>query len=634
MSMPMMPAPPDQQMIRPGPNGEPLVPPGIASNVIPISKAKSASKSLVKRREAETRARESFARGHRYSSHISEDPHLASAVRQMFYDARAAKRPMLSSWDVNYHYLRNRPHMLPMATRGTSLVPEIFPIISSKVGWKVDRRIVNTVSSSAVPNTGWWTDTSDLAADLGTVLDATYSVNGEEGEVALACWDAEIYGTGFFKTCWDPALAGGLGDAVIRRVDPYTVYPDPQARSMRDINYILEVRTMSLQECDRRWPGSARVLHDTPFLDQAPEAPDQLVNRSTFPRANPVNLPSGGVGSYGMVGGGFIDATQAPGVTVIEGWLRDHATISDDAAPYGYRVEETWRCVVVAGSHILMDEPATNLWSHGRHPYSRYVTADVGEFWGFSTVELLIPTQRSINRLLAAMEQNTLLTGNPTLVDDVRSGISRTAATSRPGQRFTVGSGSKVEWLKPPTMSNMMPELVRYMLQRMEAVSGLAAVTRGGSMPGRNAQGVMDAMQEAAFVRIRMELIQLQLSLADAGRLKAALIVDNYTEARNMAIIGPDGANKMLSIQPRHFLIPTMDGEVPLEYTLLVDAGASQHTGRKAREDQLFSLANLGIIDGEAVLDGLDFPGRAEIIKRMQAQQQQMMAAGIDPNKK
>ena len=232
------------------------------------------------------------------------------------------------------------------------------------------------------------------------------------------------------------------------------------------------------------------------------------------------------------------------------------------------------------------------------------------------------------------MEQNVLLTGNPTLVDDVRAGISRTQATNKPGQRFTVGAGSKVEWLKPPVMNQMMPELVRYMLQRMEAVSGLAAVTRGGSMPGRNAQGVMDAMQEAAFVRIRMELTQLQLTLTDAGRLKASLIIENYTEPRNMAIIGPDGAQKMLAVQGRHFLIPTETGEVPLEYTLLVDAGASEHTGRKAREDQVLSLANMGILDGEAVLEALDFPGRAAITKRMKAMQEKMLAMGVDPNAK
>lgn len=603
-------------------------------NVIPFARGKSTRKSIRDRRRADTKARESFARGHRYSTPISENPHLASAIRQMFYDARAAKRPLLAQWDVNYKYLRNRLAGLPTATGSPARVPEIYPIIASKVGWKVDRRIVNTISSAAIPNTGWWTDTSALADDLSTILDATYSVNGEEGEIAKAIWDAETYGTGFLKTCWHPELAGGLGDAKLTRTDPYTIYPDPQGRSMDDINYIAEVRTMSLQECDRRWPGSARVLNDTPYLDQAPEAPDQIQNRTTLPRANPVKLPTGELGSYGMAGGGFIDATAAPGITVIEMWLREHDTIADDDAPYGYRTEETWRCVVVAGSYILMDEPATNLWSHGRHPYSRYVTADVGEFWGFSTVELLIPTQRSINRLLSAMEQNIMLTGNPTLVDNIQSGISRGQATNRPGQRFTTGMAGKVEWLKPPQMNAQMPEMVRYMLQRMEAVSGLAAVTRGGSMPGRNAQSVMDAMQEAAFVRIRMELVQLQLAMADAGRLKASLIVDNYTEARNMAIIGPDGTQAMLAIQPRHFLIPTRDGEVPLEYTLLVDAGAAQHTGRKAREDQLFSLANLGIIDGQAVLDGLDFPGRAEIIKRMNAARQEALAAGVDPDAK
>jgi len=89
----------------------------------------------------------------------------------------------------------------------------------------------------------------------------------------------------------------------------------------------------------------------------------------------------------------------------------------------------------------------------------------------------------------------------------------------------------------------------------------------------------------------------------------------------------------MLALKPRHFLIPTETGEIPLEYTLLVDAGASEHTGRKAREDLVMSLANIGVLDPTAVLEAIDFPGRAEIIKRMEAQQQQMMAQGIDPSK-
>ena len=622
----------------PFPNSGALPPPdpalmGMLGNSARTPRGPKREKSAMEQRKAATKAREAFAKANPYHSKITSDSELASAIRQLFLDARGFKRPLMAQWNANYLYLRNRPGSLPTQSRSTALVPEIFPIIASKVGWKLDRRIVNTVSSSAIPHTAYWIDTSDLAADLSTILDATYSVNQEEGEIGKAIWDAETYGTGFIKTAWDPKLAGGLGDAVMRRVDPYTVYPDPQARNMDDMNHIFEVRTMSLQEVDRRWPGAAAKLKESPWIEQADEAPDQLVNRQSVPRANPGALSPATIPRYGMVGGGFISATQDPGVTVIEAWLREHESVADPEAPLGYRTEECWRVVVIAGNHILMDEPATNLWSHGGHPYSRYVTADVGEFWGFSTVELLIPTQRSLNRLISAMEQNSLLTGNPTLTDTSNSGISRGQATNRPGQRFTISPASKVEWLKPPQMNAQIPELIRYMLQRMEAVSGLAAVTRGGSMPGRNAQGVMDAMQEAAFVRIRMELIQLQLTLTDAGKKKASLIVENYTEARNMAILGPDGAKKMLQVKPRHFLIPTPDGELPLEYTLLVDAGASEHTGRKAREDQVLSLGNMGVLDPQAMLEALNFPGRSEIIKRLDEQRKQMMAAGIDPAK-
>lgn len=609
-----------------------LAPTPTDAEIIPFPTAQAPTRrdaNVSKARREATKARESYSRAHQYRSTPREDVPLANHVRNLFQEARDAKRPLIARWNANYLYLRNRPQAIASpGSRSTPLVPEIFPICASKVGWKSDTPLRTEVSSSAVIGTDYYDETSTLAMDLAAVLDATYQVNLEAAEVMKLLWDAEMYGTGILKTTWDCALAGGLGDAVTRRIDPYTFYPDPQARSEADANYFIEARTMSIQEADRRWPGSARVLSTTRVSWETDEAPTQLGGASQFPRANPGAITPGHIPQYGLPGQSGYHVTDTEGVTVLECWMRTHDAITDETAPYGYRIEETWRVVVLSGNHILFDEPATNLWSHGQHPYSRHVPHDIGEFWGFSTVELLIPTQRSINRLLSAMQTNVELSGNPVMVDDMRAGISRTQATNRPGARYTVGSGSRVDWMKPPPVNPQFMELIRYMLQRMEAVSGLSAVTRGGSSPGRNAQGVMDAMQEAAFVRVRMELKQLEYTLTDAGKKKASLICENYTEARNLAILGSDGAQKMLSIKPRHFMVPSIDGEIPLQYTLLIDAGASQHTNRKVREDLILSLLNMGAIDVRAALDFLNVPGRYAITQRVEAQQQMMAAQG------
>ena len=45
-------------------------------------------------------------------------------------------------------------------------------------------------------------------------------------------------------------------------------------------------------------------------------------------------------------------------------------------------IVDQWRVVVWAGSRILLDELAGNLFHTNRHPYVRYVDVETGEFWG------------------------------------------------------------------------------------------------------------------------------------------------------------------------------------------------------------------------------------------------------------
>lgn len=553
---------------------------------------------------------------------------LPNLVRQLLTDARAARSPMVARWRRNYLYLRNRPNALPSnAGRSVPQVPEIFPIIASKVGYKIDRRFTHRVSASPEIGSSFYRLAAQLASDLSTVLDATWHTNMEEAEVTKAIWDSEVYGTGILKTSWELNLAGGLGDAAIRAVDPFTFYPDPSARSLHDCSYMVEARHMSVQEMDRRWPGSARRLNGETYIENFNEAPSQIGSTHGVPRANPGTLPTASDGSGSNLffpskfraGRNLHDSTSDPGVTVLECWMREHETIEDANTPFGFRVEDKWRVVVVAGNHVLMDAQADELFTHGTHPYSRVVPHDIGEFWGFSTVELLIPSQASINRLLSALVISVELTGNPVWKESANSGLQRTAVVNRPGQRLTVNNANTVaEWVQPPSMSAQAPELIRYFLGRMEAVSGLSAITKGENPGGRQAQAAFDAMQEAAHVRVRMELRQLEYALRDAGNKKAALIIDNYTTPRQLSILGPGGKDSTMQLAQRHFYLPGPDGEAPLNYNLLVDAGASQATSQRARKEDAMMLYSMGVVDEMYVMDVFDVPGREEIFKRLE----------------
>lgn len=570
--------------------------------------------------------------------HVSaEDYEKIGKLLQLFSEARSHRRPIVARWRKSYKMLRNhfwadgRPGWMP-----SPQIPEIYPIVDALVSWESDQSPRYTIAPKALPHTDFQRFFESMANDLEIVMDSAFVNNAEELEWSKANWDKYVYGTGFVKTTWDMTLAGGAGDATTRRVDPFTFYPDPAATSMTDANYFVEARQMSIQELDRRWPGTARLFPEGGIDHDHDTAPNQLDNGSQgeVPRANPGAISPATTPRYGRPGGARNHATDptTPSVTVLEFWLREHESydaVDRQTGDKTTRVIDEWRVVIVAGNRIIMDEPATNLWSHGQHPYDRVVLRDTGEFWGFSLVELLTSAQANYNRMLAALQHNTELTGNPIYKDTVeRRGVQ---ITNRPGQRIPGNAQSKdAGWLQPPRIGPEMKSLVEFYLNRMEAIAGLSAVMKGNSPAGRNAQGVIDAIQEAGFVRIRSSLKFLEAAMRDAGAKKADLICENYTQKRLIAIAGPGGERTSLALKSRHFLIPTESGATPLKYQLLVDIGSGRHTSRQMREDRAVQLYTLQAIDRQALLEDVEYPNGAAVSKRMDDREAQMAAMGAD----
>lgn len=565
-------------------------------------------------------------------STVPSDPdtgqHLVGWIMDLFFAAREAKRPLVANWKRCYQMLHNRTWGARATWMPSPEMAEMWPIVASMVGWMTDQRPTFEVTPFADPFSPYADYMSQLAADLRVALYASWQNNDFDADIETVLWDENTYGTGFFKTLWVPTAAGGLGDQVTRRVDPFTFYPDPQATSMEDATYFIEVRNLSLQEIERRWPGqAAKLIHMAGASDteQAPTLVSQV--QSQVPRANPGAIAPSTSASYGLPGqtSRLKVPIQHQGVQVIEAWLREPVRNDDN------RSLDTWRVVVIAGNHILMDEPALNLWSHGQHPYDRGVLIDTGEFWGQSLVELLIPPQLSINRLLSAMEHNIWLTGNPVFVEDTRAGIGRTTITNQPGTRLTKNAQSTAEWMVPPTFPRDAGDLVRFYKGEMETISGLSAVTRGFTPTGRNAQGVMDSVQEAAFVRVRLALRNLERTLRKVGMKQSALITEYYDQPRMVAVIGPQGDKTALELHSDHFYLAGNDGKLPMRYQLSVEAGSSLPTSRMARASEADTLLTLGAIDDEAVLEAHQWPNRQQITARVREQKAAAGTLGQPP---
>jgi len=556
-------------------------------------------------------------------------------------------------WEVlhNQMWSPNRAAWLP-----SPRLPEIFPIIHAIVAWECDSSPVYDVAPSSDPNSDFYTQQAQQANDLRTVLRSSWSINNYESEVQKFLWDKNVYGTGISKAVWDNGAADGMGDALLRRVDPFSFYPDPTASDMDSCRYMIETSEMSDEELEERFPGCLKKIRDlsTGSIDRAPTQIDG--GNSPIPKANPGPIAPNTSMAYGPPGAGrdSVKDLDSNNNLVLECWFRcdckdgDEPEVPEDEGdgsttpdtPDDERTRDRtgdwhWHCIVICGDVILLDAPATDLWGHGQQPYDRLVQIEEGEFWGISLVELLIPLQRSINRLLAAIEQNIWLAGNPILLEPNSSGTQRTRITNKPGQRIPVQSAQNApNWLNPPQIHPQMAmSLVTFYVGEMERISGLSAMVRGATPTGRNSQGVLDSVQEAAFVRIRLGLRNLETMLKNSGNKIAGLIAEFYDVPRVVAFVGPSGETLVRSLGAKHFY--TWDPEnaevVPMRFQLQVQAGSTVPTSRQARAAEADTLFAMGAIDGEAVLQAHDFPNWPTVTARVREMQAAQGTLGEPP---
>lgn len=557
---------------------------------------------------------------------------IASLVRELFIRARESRRVLMQQWKRNYRALNNRDYVPGAAAWDEQpALSNIWPGIASAVAWMTDQRPTIEVTPTTEQFSPYWDFYQQLAKDMNVCISAAFMNYALDGEITKCLWDVYTYGIGYYKTTWEPWLAEGLGDSAFRRKDPFTIYPDPFGHDESDISYIIEAHTMTIQDADRTWPGAARKLSPQ-FLEEHDEAPHRLdtqINKNQ-PRVALGALAPSTTPQYHNSVDSPNKPHDSPVVTVLEAYVRGYKTEETDQ-PGVVRVRDDWRCIVVCGNAVLMDKPCIEVNAYGTHPYQREVLFDAGEWYGPCLVELLTPIQRIINWLLGAINRNIYLAGNPVLVEDPRAASRNKRYTNRPAQRLE-GNPQSVAWMSPPQIHPQMSvDLIRFYKGEIESILGLTAMVQGFAPTGRNAQGVLDSVQDAAFVRVRASLRELERSLRGVASKMAANIAEFYTEPRLMSIIGPDGQHTAKALRARHFYAIDADSpsdRIPLRFSLVADAGSQLPTSKQARAAEAKVLFKLGAIDVYETLRAMEWPNYALVAQRVMEQKAQAAAAG------
>lgn len=579
---------------------------------------------------------------------LQDDFYLTQKLDQLFHQAATEKRKLTANWKRNYSLVSNQASAMAMQSPWSPNVTdsEIFPIMSSRIAWMTDQKISPEIAPAALTGDPYAQHLQTLAEHLEMLLNSSFQVQGWDKQLTLMLWDAGQFGAGILKSIWDSGLDSGMGNVAMKRCDVWGFYPDPNATDLDDASYLFEVKQMTYDEIQRRFPTADHEAVKAAVLygdrgDNGSQRPT-ATSSSQYPMAMPGNLPNSGGTTWGLPGQSNRSANEvlSNGISVKECWVKENAVTysiptdpvhGDDPVRV---VHDQWRCVIYTGNVVLFDELAVDLWEHDRHPYSRFVDEEMGEFWPQPIVSHLAPCQTAINRILSSMQGNVELVGNPIFMDVKTSGLERTAIVNRPGLRLSMSSqvanspGAKPQWLEPPKFSGDALQLLGIWKTALENISGLSGVTKGNTPQGRQAQQTVQASQEAGFVRIRSALRNLERTLAEQFTLLAHLIIQNYDIPRTVAIVGQDGENSALLLASRHFYSPSIQGKVaPMKFSLLVIAGASNPTSRQARIAESDALFSMKAIDRPAVLAAHAYPHWQAIDKRMNEQEAAMAAA-------
>lgn len=526
----------------------------------------------------------------------------------------------MQQWKRNYRVLNNQmwmPRSEPWMPRPE--LPQMWPIVASLVAWMTDQRPTIEAQGTIAPFSDYADFVAQLSQDMTSILSANWTRYNMSAEVSKVLWDVCTNGIGYVKSVWEPWLANGQGDAVMRRVDPYNIYPDPFARNMSELGWIIEARVLPIEDVDRAYPGARNKLSASGYIDadNSPHKLDETVSMTAPRVGKDFNLKSPSLSttnSYGQKGSGRVTVTESPVVTLLECWVRSHEADKDG------NTTEKWSCIVVCGNQVLMQADAFDINSHGGHPYDRMTLFDTGEWYGPSLVELLTPAQESINRILAAIESNLVLVGNPMLVRSNQAAARNRRMTNKPGAILDADP-TQVAWMNPPQMHPQIAiQLVQFYKSEMESISGMSAIIRGFTPSGRNSQGVMDSVQDSAFVRVRATLRELEAMLNSAGNKIMATIAEFYTEPRMLGILGPDGERTTKMLRSRHFYLNPDGGKKggePLSFVISADAGSQLPTSKGARAADATQMYALGIVDRLEVLKAKQWPNYGTVARRV-----------------
>lgn len=478
------------------------------------------------------------------------------------------------------------------------------------------------------------------------IMDAS-DYDNEESDVFF---DGAVTGIGWFEVGYKFDYVTMDGDAFIRRVSPFNIYPDSESRDkyFRDMRYIIRARWVDKAELKKVYPDKAQEIEaqNDVYAKEEDETGDNRL---------------------------WYQATTQK-IRLCECWYKEASTKRMYILNDGSTVDKVVPEMLLAGQIVDVIEVPTNEvrmisffdnvvledipspYEHGEFPFVPFVGYYLGEDdIPAGIVRDLKDPQREINKrrsqglhILNSQANSGWIAEEGSMSKEQESALKNSAST--PGVVLKVGTGAltsgRLQRLEPQQAPVNVMQATQEATAELPAISGINEALMGTDISNTASGRAIELKQKQSITHIAILFDNLRYSKKQivyrlwGKRGAKGVIPQYYTEQKTYRIIGASGDMQFVTVnqqqqtvdpQTMQTISTTLNDLSQGEFDVVIADSPATATQRTTQFYTLVDAVSKLGIPGDLVFDILldlsDVAQKEEIKKRYVERQQQSAQA-------
>ena len=420
---------------------------------------------------------------------------------------------------------------------------------------------------------------------------------------------AKLLGTAIAQMYWDESAEGRMGTTIlgdegfqyegeirIKEIQPSTFYPDPNAFSIEDCEYIFVRERKPLE-----WVKKHPKFKDTWSKEEESAAKDDKEDRGEIYLRD-------------------YDTAQGDGLITFTSFYEKKM---NDEGGFTYTV------TYLAGEKILLEEPLRP----NRYPFGiLYDFKQRQDFWAMSTCEFILDNQKIVNKVESIITMIGILLQNPQKIVSRSSGINPKEVARYGNSPQTVWTSNdadpsrSIHYVQTPQIPIVLFNLLEQAKQNIREITGLTESYMGQNVGSLQTSSGVQALIDRSTMRDRDQMYDIELYIEDLTHLLIDFMTEFYEEERLIRVMGKN--------EDDITFIPFVGTDFKdLSYDVMVDVSAKAPITRMREMQDAKELLNLQgqygqqygvqVIKPQEAIEMMNMTRGEQIIERMNMEEMQ-----------